>query len=88
MAHINGKKESIFGSDRFPILAMLLGKYMYQHTLYDMILYSGGADEKMTIFEWLFFITMVTSCRHDFIEKESNIPHPLKHEFEHNCNFN
>nr|QSC42406.1 glutathione S-transferase kappa [Crassostrea hongkongensis] len=24
VAHINGKKESIFGSDRFPILAMLL----------------------------------------------------------------
>ena len=26
VAHVNGKEEFIFGSDRFPILAMLIGK--------------------------------------------------------------
>ncbi|XP_062610017.1 glutathione S-transferase kappa 1-like [Saccostrea cucullata] len=31
IAHINGKKESVFGSDRFPILAMLLGKIPKSH---------------------------------------------------------
>ena len=29
VAHVNGKEEFIFGSDRFPILAMLIGKYLF-----------------------------------------------------------
>lgn len=53
-----------------------------------MILYLGGVDEKMKIFEWLFFIITVILCRYDFIEKELNIFYFLKYEFEYNCNFN
>ena len=29
IAHVNGKKEMVFGSDRFPILAQMLGKMKY-----------------------------------------------------------
>jgi hypothetical protein len=29
---MDGKKEVFFGSDRFPVLAMVIGRYMYSET--------------------------------------------------------
>lgn len=36
VAHVNGKKELFFGSDRFPQLAALLGEF----SAYSVIIYS------------------------------------------------
>lgn len=48
--------------------------------------WSWSKDDNLWVVIFYYYGDFPT-CRHGLITKESNIPHPLKHEFEHNCNF-